>query len=191
MKIKFYHYIYLLGIVISSCNSPTNKSEEPIFDENKTALDSLLSSANSTDVIIAIDESISKRWESDDRQNNLTQQEKNFYYIEGLEREVNNGGFSQYFYNSSGDYAHETLSALKQVGANYVAVLLQKAINEFPEQQVQKNRETREGVLSKIESRANKTWDKLDDEYYHAFENLEYLLIKYVKSNRAYFDRFK
>ena len=58
--------------------------------------------------------------------------------IEELDMEVNNGGFNQYFFNSSGQHCFETLRELKRLGKNKKAHLLEKAIelinpNKLPE----------------------------------------------------------
>lgn len=58
--------------------------------------------------------------------------------IEDLDMEVNNGGFNQYFFNSSGQHCFETLRELKKLGMNKKARLLEEAIalinsNKLPE----------------------------------------------------------
>ena len=50
------------------------------------------------------------------------------YLINTLESEVNNGGYLQFFTNSSGRYTVETLGALEAVGAKHNHGLLQNAI---------------------------------------------------------------
>jgi len=49
--------------------------------------------------------------------------------IEELETEVNNGGFNQYFFNSSGQNCFETLKALKKNKKFKTAKILESAIN--------------------------------------------------------------
>jgi hypothetical protein len=49
--------------------------------------------------------------------------------IEELEMEVNNGGFNQYFINSSSQNCYETLRALRKNGKTKTAKLLENAIN--------------------------------------------------------------
>jgi len=45
-----------------------------------------------------------------------------------LEAEVNNGGFHQFFLNSSGELVPETLEALPVIGANETRRLLEQAV---------------------------------------------------------------
>src|SRR5437762_10408868 len=51
----------------------------------------------------------------------LSRAEQVFRVIWELEAEVNNGGFHQYFSNSSGDSAFAVVDALKGVGAHHAA----------------------------------------------------------------------
>jgi hypothetical protein len=46
--------------------------------------------------------------------------------------EIVNGGISQFFSNSSGNRAHETLAALRTIGAAMCVELLEKALTLFP-----------------------------------------------------------
>ena len=50
------------------------------------------------------------------------------YCMHLLEAEVNNGGFHQFFSNSSGEYVPETAYALAEVGAEKTAGLLARAV---------------------------------------------------------------
>lgn len=50
------------------------------------------------------------------------------YCIHQLEAQVSNGGFHQFFTNSSGAYTRETLNALAAIGATGTRALLEKAI---------------------------------------------------------------
>jgi hypothetical protein len=50
------------------------------------------------------------------------------YCIHKLESEVNNGGFHQFFLNSSGEYVPETLRALNAIGAVTTRDLLERAV---------------------------------------------------------------
>jgi hypothetical protein len=49
------------------------------------------------------------------------------YCLHGLEAELNNGGFHQFFANSTGEYVTETIQALVEIGAMKTAELLKRA----------------------------------------------------------------
>lgn len=61
----------------------------------------------------------------------LSNPERVFFCVWSLEAEVNNGGFSRFFYNSAGDYAAETPGALKTIGAAGMADLVERAMAVF------------------------------------------------------------
>jgi hypothetical protein len=50
------------------------------------------------------------------------------YCLHQLEAEVNNGGFHQFFSNSTGEYVRETIQALIDIGASKTCDLLKRAV---------------------------------------------------------------
>jgi hypothetical protein len=112
----------------------------------------------------------------------LTFCEKNIVYVEELEREVNNGGFNQYFFNSSGDYVNETVAALETIGSKIFLRILKDAINKFPNGIVPNDREERQDILLEIDE-DNELWQELDNEFYKYEEDINDLLIDYIKNN--------
>ena len=46
--------------------------------------------------------------------------------------EIDNGGFEQFFFNTSGDWSLDTPAALRRIGALSLARLVDEAIGEFP-----------------------------------------------------------
>jgi hypothetical protein len=59
----------------------------------------------------------------------LTIEERVVLSVEALEREVNNGGYHQFFLNSSSEFVPEIVSALERIGRSDVAALTQRAID--------------------------------------------------------------
>src|SRR5580704_2404929 len=57
-----------------------------------------------------------------------TPEERVLLAIMALQREVNNGGYHQFFLNSSRQYAMTVVSALESIGCDTVAALTQAAI---------------------------------------------------------------
>ncbi|MEZ4524361.1 MAG: DUF4375 domain-containing protein [Desulfobacterales bacterium] len=60
---------------------------------------------------------------------NLAEEERIILAVEALEREVNNGGYSQFFINTSKEYASIIVDALHRIGCEDTAVLTQEAIH--------------------------------------------------------------
>jgi hypothetical protein len=57
-----------------------------------------------------------------------TEEERTLLAVMALEREVNNGGFDQFFVNSSRQYAPIIVSALETIGCTEVAALARQAV---------------------------------------------------------------
>ena len=155
--------------------------------DNKPDLDTLLSSTDTNNAIIEIDNYVCKLCSYGDILHSLTQPQKNFYFNQNLEREINNGGFNQYFYNSSGDFAHETIVSLQTIGATKTADILQQAINQFPNSTVPRDRAKRQEVLAQIEEVADEVWEQLNQTFYKYQDNLNELNIEYIKQKRSSF----
>ena len=72
-------------------------------------LETLLSSDDTNGSMIELDNFIGDLCSYGDKMDKLTEPQKQFYYNQCLEREIINGGFNQYFINSSGDFARQTI----------------------------------------------------------------------------------
>lgn len=137
-----------------------------------------------TDVVLKIGEIIWRKTEkSDDSFSNLTEVERVFIYVDMLEGQVNNGGFDQFFFNSSGDYAHEILTAYKQIKAYRTVELIEKAIDLFPSLPIPKDTEARRQIMLGINESISNEWDKLDNKFYQYEDNIAKLLIDYIRRN--------
>jgi len=150
-------------------------------------LEALLLSDNTNTSIIELDNFIGELCAYGDEMETLTEPQKLFYYIQCLEREVNNGGFNLYFINSSGEFAHQTIQSLKLIGANTTADILQKAIDQFPDKKVPQDRDERNELVEQIEATANEVWNELDQQFYEYIDDLNTLNINYVRQHKAFF----
>ena len=89
---------------------------------------------------------------------------------EEFEREVNNGGLNQYFFNSSGQNCFATLQYFKQKGMTKEANILEEAINlinpkKLSEQKLIENLRTRK-VTELEDSIINSKLEILDKKFY-------------------------
>ncbi|MBK9449520.1 MAG: DMP19 family protein [Bacteroidetes bacterium] len=156
-------------------------------ENKKLDLEKLLSSDDINGSIIELDNYIGDLCSYGDEMNKLTEQQKQFYYNQCLEREINNGGFTQYFFNSSGDFAHKTLQSLLTIGANKTADILQKAIDQFPSGNVPEDRTKRQEILEQIQETADLVWEELDQKFFTCEDDLNTLNIEFVRKNNDKF----
>lgn len=161
--------------------------KDPNTKINKPDFEKLVSSDDLDDTIIEISTYISDLCAHGDEMGKLTVAQKKFYYNQCLEMEINNGGFNQYFFNSYGAQAHQTVQSLQKIGANKTAAILQKAIEQFPNSEVPEDRTERLEIMEQIEETANPVWDELDEQFYKYEDNLNLLNIEFIKKNMDQF----
>lgn len=117
---------------------------------------------------------------------NLPLPERLTYVIIVFHNQVFNGGLHQYFFNSYGQFAFETINCLQLIEAFPQAAILSRAT-----EQLKLKEPNSEMVIAKIairelscivdfEEETSEYLDKLDTEYYACDENLEQLLDSFL-----------
>jgi hypothetical protein len=86
--------------------------------------------------------------------------------------ELINGGMSQFFSNSSGNRAHETLVALRAIGATLCVQLLEKALSLFPDGIAPVDRQKRCELLFAFEERDPQFLEELTQIFYKRVDAL-------------------
>src|SRR5687768_15196846 len=115
----------------------------------------------------------------------LDQREQLLVTIWGLEADVNNGGFDQYYFNSYGDLAQHCPGALRLIGANRTAELVELANAAFGTEGPPQNREERQDRLDEIRDTATPMWDSLEQEFYGYPDDLSELLRLHLEGSRG------
>jgi hypothetical protein len=183
MKFAIATLLILASIVNPGCNQPV-KQRSSNMSAGKPNIDSLLNSTDTNKSIIELDNYIAKLCEYGENLEKLNEHQKVFFLNQQLEREVNNGGFNQYFFNSSGDYANETINSLNQIGAKITAGILKEAIQQFPNGQVPLDESERRQIIAEIEKKGNLVWNQLDDRFYKYDDDLNALNFKYLTDHK-------
>jgi hypothetical protein len=96
----------------------------------------------------------------------LTPAARTYYFVGCFNGELVNGGMSQFFSNSAGNYSQETLTAPKEVGATLSASLLERALTIFPNSEAPTDRKLRCELLFAFERRDPRFLEDLTDVYY-------------------------
>ena len=117
----------------------------------------------------------------------LTREEKTIIFIEEYEREVNNGGFHQFYYNSAGDYFYEIVESLKRIKSSKFLFFLLKSQTPFPNSEIPKDRVKRQKILEEIEYEAEELWRNIELEFYKYEEDINKLIVEYILANIEHF----
>jgi hypothetical protein len=114
---------------------------------------------------------------------NLTRPEKVFVCVWGLEGEVNNGGFDQYYFNSSGDHALDAEESFKAIGAKHTADLVKQANSLFGAAGPSPDRAARQKQLDALGEAKTKKMNEIEEDFFKYKDNLWELLTVYVSKN--------
>ena len=151
--------------------------------------DNIWSIEDKNDFLIALSGWLGSKCAYGEAMERLSDAEKTFYIIWGLEVEVNNGGFSQFFYNTSGNFANETADALRTVGADKTVEIYLRAIGVFGGE-VPENRRERQAMLAKAGTdEVNEILSECSSEFCGYPDNLTELCYQFVFENREQFTR--
>jgi len=131
-------------------------------------------------IVLAVEQALS-------RKDQLTEAELTVLAVEALEREVNNGGFDQFFGNSSRQYAPSVVDAPKRIGCPKTAALAQKAIDALGISGGDLSPATIEAVMEEDDDNRTEMLDGCDSVYYEGEEEpIAEKLYAYIKANREH-----
>ena len=115
----------------------------------------------------------------------LNEYERVFFVTQTLEQEVNNGGFSQYFFNSSGNFSNELEDAFTKIGALKTAEICKKALAVFAGK-VPTDWNERQELLEELS--CDNILSELDNAFYDYEEDLDVLNYSFIMKHRKFFD---
>lgn len=117
--------------------------------------------------------------------NALSLPEQVFRTVWELEAEVNNGGFYQYFWNSSGELVPYVVEALTAIGAAAAVAIVKRAIEVVGLHISWDDEPTRRRSLDGLAPEAVEHLEELDQTFFSYPDDLTTLLYRYVSQHRA------
>ena len=130
---------------------------------------------------------LSEKCEYGDNMSVLTPEERTVYVVNAFREEVDNGGFEQYLYNSSGMLAGELISALRAVGYDHVegyAKALERLPAELPADDEERERLLDDMLDEEIEKGLDLELQDCDMLFYEHEDELDELLYRFINDNR-------
>ena len=110
-----------------------------------------------------------------------TEVQQVFSCVWGLESEVNNGGFWQYYHNTDGEAAYKAVPALERIGARQAAEIVRQANSLFQGGVPPKDRSERQKQLAALPEKAKRRLEELDKQFLAYPDDLTELLYDFVK----------
>jgi len=133
-------------------------------------------------LVLAFEEAINQKAQQRGRES-LTVEERVVLAVEALEREVNNGGYNQFFVNSSREFAPIIVDALRRIGCKKTATITQKALEALGTPDL--GSYAIENVIRARDEKRGAKLRRCDDSYYKSAEPIAERLFGFINANRA------
>ncbi len=133
-------------------------------------------------IILAFEQALSQKSAREGAQS-LSGEEHVVVAIEEFEREVNNGGFSQFFINSSQDYAPIIVDSLLRIGCPETAELTRRALAALRLKRL--NVESIVAVMEQDDEVRDAELKKCDTAFFSSDEPIAVPLFKFIEENKA------
>jgi hypothetical protein len=133
-------------------------------------------------LVVAFDQAINQKAAREGEQE-LSDAERTVLAVEALESEVNNGGYSQFFLNSSTEFAPLIVASLQRIGCPLSAQITQTAIDALHISEI-----TVEAIATAMEGQNEDRDTKLascDEQYYGSGEPIADHLLNFINANRT------
>ena len=114
----------------------------------------------------------------------LAEEERAIQAVEALEREVNNGGYRQFFVNTPSKFVSIIVKALQRIGCLKTARVTQRAIDELGVSEPISD----QAVDDALDREGDDLYEKLgacDDLYFDGEEDIAGCLFDFIKDNKA------
>jgi hypothetical protein len=195
--------MFLSFLKLFGCSSTLKKTNYPTDEELKKSIEAfenrtiykkltpeIISKIKDDDLEQAVYDNIAAKMMNDEREEieivkSLTTGQRAIYVVWVITGQIDNGGFNQFYFNSTRQFAEVGEEAFKTIGSEKRAALLNRAnqtYNKSAEVLKKYNDGTIEGFSKSYEENL---FDKLDEEFYklEEEESLRTLIIKYIRSN--------
>lgn len=118
----------------------------------------------------------------------LSEAEQTFVLIDIFESEINNNGLFGFFYNASGEYAHEILQAFQTINAEASSNVIDKAIRVFKQLPIPKDIFERRQSIGQLSKSEIDIWSNLEAQLIESNEDIVKLLISYIRAHKSDFE---
>ena len=142
---------------------------------------------DSNDIVIAMSSWLGRKSNYGENMAVLSPEEQIFIICNHLEGEVNNGGFSQYLYNSSGNNANRVAQCMEAIGAVKTAEICRTAMAAFPRPLPEDWEERQEFLDEFLTEDVEEILEECDSAFYAYEDNLEQLTCAYILSHNDCF----
>ena len=158
--------------------------KKPFLEYSGQTTDEILACSETHDhisLLFAFEWGLQARARAIGGEDKLNDEERLVLSVLALDREVNNGGFDQYFRNSSHRFAPTIVDDLQRIGCNEKAAITARAIDALKLDQVSVAK--LEKVMSSEDPSRDKAFSNCDTDFYRLADDAE-KLFAFITANR-------
>jgi hypothetical protein len=171
--------VLLLALAPAGCGGQSSVAAQPSREDffvSKAQLDDPALITDIWDLMIGPDEEATLR--------GATRGQRMLYVLSSVEGEINNGGFHQLFWNSTGEWTEEAIGYADELGADRAAELLRRAAGLVFPDGVPTDRAVRQAHLDGVDP---STFDAVEDAWFDELVTLDPFLRRYIKTHPKQF----
>ncbi len=174
-----YPFSYQLGEVLLALGKHHEVKDRERLEHYLTHAERIVVSGAATGLLAShgLEDFRKRIWES---RTPLTIPQQHYNSVARLDGEVCNGGFSQYFFNSSGDDWREALAGLEAMGSKERLAIFREVLAKFGTAGPSEKREERMEQLAKVERASDRAFNQFDSRYYSSTEVIDVMVMRYV-----------
>lgn len=171
-------------------NFKTSNLQPKIYNKIKMNINEILQLTDEIEIIEAVGANIYKKKEQSDDFTLLNDCERTFVYIDVFEAAMNEGGFNNFFSTEAGNFALEIKNAYKAINAPKTALLIEKALGLFPNNDFKDILDERNKQLAKMDEMVFSGWEDLDELFFdeEQEEDIVALIVEYIKKHKEKFN---
>lgn len=181
-----------LSWLLGGCEKPTEKFKIPPPQYPVLTLEILSSVPDDKLESVVLDHIRSKVGEDYENEYKIVKSlSAGFQMVEAtcaVEAEVYNGGFNQFFWNSSGEFRMEAVEGYEMIGAKEHEKLMSEALKIYSSLESKIKLQQKEGTLKAFsDSYKDNPLNKLDDQFYALKEDASAMRIKFIREHLELF----
>ena len=175
----------IVVLCLSGCRYKNKVIVETDTTETEITIEDIWKIEDEWTFVIEMSSYLANKCEYGDNMEKLNENQRVLYITQSLEGEVNNGGFSQFFFNSSGDFANEVVSAFEKIGATKTAEICKTAVSIYGES-VPLDRDERESLLIDNDE-VDEILNDCDNAFFEYEDDLTALNYQFIINNKDSF----
>lgn len=177
-----------MGSFVRDVIDTLKRTPKPVFKASRMdKLDELLRAEDQNASMARIGTFLEELCSDGNAMEHLTEPQRQMYYVSSFVADVVDLGFEEYYCDTRGRFAHQTLDALIKIGAVKAACLIRQANELFPNGKVPTDQTTRQSIIDQIRVETSSMFESLENQFFDCWKDTDAQCIEYIETHRSEF----